>query len=210
MELPIHIDAENLTELAHVEAGEMMELADFEAAQAGNINKFPFCDIGRSDLSEIFNKVSPSGNSLLHVASKYGHKEMTACIAWNFPSLITKKNSEGNTALHLALKGQKMEVVSILVTVAGQNSSTCTADLPSIKNNEGNTALHEALLAMQASKKSVKEFVNVICSPVLMDPKMSYDQNNEGKSPMCLAVESGEVDILECMLIRMVFHMILQ
>ncbi|KAH7576915.1 hypothetical protein JRO89_XS01G0175300 [Xanthoceras sorbifolium] len=178
-----------------------MEPSHFEAALEGDVNKFPFCDIGREDLSEIFNKVSPSGNSLLHVASSSGHQDMTQLIARNFPFLIAKKNSEGNTALHLAVRAQKLNTVRILVDLAQQIPNTTSADtLLTMKNDEGSTALHEALLAVPASKKNVNILVDLACYLVLKDPNVTCHQNNAGKTPLCMAIESGNKDILDYIL----------
>ncbi|TXG55183.1 hypothetical protein EZV62_020439 [Acer yangbiense] len=177
-----------------------MEPIHFEAATNGDVNKFPFCDIEREDLSEIFNKVSPSGNSLLHVASSSGHEEMTELIARNFPFLITKQNYEGNTALHLAVRAHKLNTVRILVILSKQNPNTSTDTLLTMKNDDGNTALHEAFFAIHASKKNVNTLVDLACYLVLIDPNVSCHQNNAGKSPLCMAVESGNKDILEYIL----------
>ncbi|KAK1567987.1 hypothetical protein Q3G72_019043 [Acer saccharum] len=177
-----------------------MEPVHLEAAMNGDVNKFPFCDIEREDLSEIFNKVSPSGNSLLHVASSSGHEEMTELIARNFPFLITKQNYEGNTALHLAVRAHKLNTVRILVILSKQNPNTSTDTLLTMKNDDGNTALHEAFFAIHASKKNVNTLVDLACYLVLIDPNVSCHQNNAGKSPLCMAVESGNKYILEYIL----------
>ncbi|KAK4845229.1 hypothetical protein QYF36_002577 [Acer negundo] len=177
-----------------------MEPVHFEAALNGDVNKFPFCDIEREDLSKIFNKVSPSGNSLLHVASSSGQEEMTQLIARNFPFLITKQNYEGNTALHLAVRAHKLNTVRKLVILSKQNPNTSTDTLLTMKNDDGNTALHEALFAIHASKKNVNILVDVACYLVLNDPNVSCHQNKAGKSPLCMAVESGNKEILEYIL----------
>ncbi|KAL5865153.1 hypothetical protein ACOSQ3_002667 [Xanthoceras sorbifolium] len=178
-----------------------MEPSHFEAALEGDVNKFPFCDIGREDLSEIFNQVSPSGNSLLHVASSSGHQDMTQLIARNFPILIAKKNFEGNTALHLAVRAQKLNTVRILVDLAQRIPNTTSTDtLLTMKNDEGSTALHEALLAVPASKKNVNILVDVACYLVLKDPNVTCHRNHAGKTPLCMAIESGNKDILDYIL----------
>ncbi|KAK1567753.1 hypothetical protein Q3G72_016209 [Acer saccharum] len=179
-----------------------MEPAHFEAALNGDVNKFPFCDIEREDLSEIFCKVSPSGNSLLHVASSSGHKEMTQLIARKFPLLITKQNSKGNTALHLAVRAHKLNTVRALVDLSKQNpnTSTSTDTLLTMKNDDGNTALHEALFALHASNKHVNILVDGACYLVLNDPDVTYLQNKAGKSPLCMAIESGNKAIVEYIL----------
>lgn len=178
-----------------------MEPAHFEAALCGEINKFPFSEIDKQDLSDIFNRVSPSGNSLLHVASSYGQKEITQLVATKFPFLISKKNFEGNSPLHLAVRAQSLSTVRILVDLAEKFGNTSTEEsLLTLKNDEGNTALHEALSAILESKKDVNILVDVACLLVSHDPNVSCHQNNEGKSPLCLAIKSGNKPIVEYML----------
>ncbi|KAL5745540.1 hypothetical protein ACOSP7_026686 [Xanthoceras sorbifolium] len=157
-----------------------MEPSHFEAALDGNVNKFPFCDIKREDLSEIFKNVSPSRNSLLHVASSSGHdQDMTQLIARKFLFLIAKKNSEGNTVLHLVVRAQKLNTIIIL-------------------NDKGITALHEALFAVHASKKNVNILVDVACYLVLNDPNITCHQNNadheEGNTPLHFAADIGYIE----------------
>ncbi|KAK1578695.1 hypothetical protein Q3G72_032432 [Acer saccharum] len=180
----------------------MMDPAHFEAAQKGNINAFPFCDmINKSDMSDVFSKVSPLGNSLLHIAASFGHVEMTLLIADYFPSLITNKNFEGDTAVHVAIKAGILDTTQVLVS-----RSRADDTLLKIKNNEGNTPLHEALtLVLQASMnrltaKEIVELEALVCYLVTIDPEVCYLQNNAGKSPLYLAVESGNKQILQYLL----------
>ncbi|TXG55176.1 hypothetical protein EZV62_020432 [Acer yangbiense] len=178
-----------------------MEPAHFEAVLKGDVTCFPFCDINKQDLSEIFDKVSPLGNSLLHVASSSGQFHITQLIATNFPALITKKNSEGDTALHVAVRAEKFNTMKQLVDFAKQVPNTSTVALLKIKNDKGNTALHQALLGLlMESKKSVDTLVAMARYLVSADPEVSYYQNDIGKSPLYLAVKSGNKDILEYIL----------
>ncbi|KAK1567129.1 hypothetical protein Q3G72_008469 [Acer saccharum] len=178
-----------------------MEPAHFEAVLKGDVTCFPFCDINKQDLSEIFDKVSPLGNSLLHVASSSGQLHITQLIATNFPALITKKNSEGDTALHVAVRAEKFNTMKQLVDFAKQVPNTSTIALLKIKNDKGNTALHQALLGLLIeSKKSVDTLVAMARYLVSVDPEVSYYQNDIGKSPLYLAVKSGNKDILEYIL----------
>ncbi|KAK2651087.1 hypothetical protein Ddye_018576 [Dipteronia dyeriana] len=182
-----------------------MEPAHFEAAFNGDLNKFPFCVIEGGyepeNLNGIFSKVTPAGNSLLHVASSSGHEEMTRLIARNFPFLITKQNNEGNTALHLAVRAHKLNTVKILVDLSKRNPNISTDTLLTLKNKaEENTALHEALFALHASKKNVNILVDMACYLVLNDPNVTCLANKAGKSPLCMAVESGNEEILQYIL----------
>ncbi|KAK0588825.1 hypothetical protein LWI29_005975 [Acer saccharum] len=178
-----------------------MEPAHFEAVLKGDVTCFPFCDINKEDLSEIVDKVSPLGNSLLHVASSSGQLHITQLIATNFPALITKKNSEGDTALHVTVRAEKFDTMKQLVDFAKQVPNTSTVALLKIKNNKGNTALHQALLGLlMESKKSVDTLVDTAHYLVTEDPEVSYYQNDICKSPLYLVVKSGNTDILEYIL----------
>ncbi|KAK2651090.1 hypothetical protein Ddye_018579 [Dipteronia dyeriana] len=178
-----------------------MEPAHFEAVLKGDVTCFPLCDINKKNLSEIFDKVSPLGNSLLHVASRSDHSHITQLIATNFPALITKKNSEGDTALHVAVRAGKFNTMKQLVDLAKQVPNTSAVALLKIKNDQGNTALHQALLELLTeSKKSVDTLVAMARYLVSADPEVSYFENDIGKSPLYLAVKSGNKDILEYIL----------
>ncbi|KAK0596477.1 hypothetical protein LWI29_016032 [Acer saccharum] len=96
----------------------MMDVAHFEAVRHGNINDFPFSEINNRDLSGIFDKVSPLENSLLHVAAGSGNLQITKRMANQFPFLMTKKNSEGNTPLHFAVRAAKLNTAQVLVNNA--------------------------------------------------------------------------------------------
>ncbi|KAK3219483.1 hypothetical protein Dsin_013453 [Dipteronia sinensis] len=126
---------------------------------------------------------------------------MTQLIARNFPFLITKTNFEGDTALHVAVRAQRFNTVRVLVDLSKQNPNTSTdTNLLTIKNEEGNTALHEALFAVHLSKKKVDISVDIACYLVLNDPNVSCLHNNAGKYPLCMAIESGNKEILEYIL----------
>ncbi|KAK1568439.1 hypothetical protein Q3G72_024521 [Acer saccharum] len=183
-----------------------MEPAHFEAVLKGDVTCFPFCDINKQDLSEIFDKVSPLGNSLLHVASSSGQLHITKLIATNFTDLITKKNSEGDTALHFAVRAEEFGTMKELINSAKQAPSKSTAidSLLKIQNHKGNTALHEALLVLMESKKRTSTVdtlvVSMVCHLISTDPEVSYYLNNTDESPLYLAIKLGNKDILDYIL----------
>ncbi|KAK1569165.1 hypothetical protein Q3G72_033336 [Acer saccharum] len=70
-----------------------------------------------------------------------------------------------------------------------------------MKNKGGNTVLHEALLLLVEPKKSVDTLVAVARYLATEDPEVSYHLNDiTRKSPLCLAVESNNNDILDYIL----------
>lgn len=126
-----------------------MEPTHFEAAAKGDVNEYPFCDIDKPDMSIIFNNVSPSGNTMLHVAARYNHKDIVELMARRFPELITKTNNHEDTALHVAARAGNLETVATLVYCAKQIPTTeAHSSLLKMKNKGGNTALHLAFLSL--------------------------------------------------------------
>ncbi|KAG5233375.1 ankyrin [Salix suchowensis] len=115
--------------------------------------------------------VTPSGNTLLHVA---------------FPSLITRRNSQEDTVLHLAARRGKHS--HIIKSLAQSNPS-----LMRKTNTKGNTPLHDAAI------KGNRELAIFLVSK---DPEVAYYNNKYGRSPLYLAVEKGnEKGILDDLLI---------
>ncbi|KAI8005580.1 Protein ACCELERATED CELL DEATH 6 [Camellia lanceoleosa] len=121
--------------------------------------------------------VSPMGNTLLHIAASFGNEETVGLIAYHFPPLIKKRNSEGDTALHVAAR-------------AG-HELTRDVDwgnlLLRVKNEKGNIALHEALMN---GHQVVAYYL------IAVDPEVLYYLNNEGKSALFLAAEAGYLEFV--------------
>ncbi|KAJ4718669.1 protein ACCELERATED CELL DEATH 6 [Melia azedarach] len=187
-----------------------MDPAHFQAAVRGDVNEFPFCDIDKPGISTIFNKLSPLGNSMLHVAASYNHKEIVELMARNFPGLVSKTNNQEDTALHVAARTGNLETVATIVYCAKQIPTITSEADPSLlrmKNSKGNTALHDALLSLLASRdidgttsdKSL-DLAALTLHLASQEPEVLYYQNKEGKSPLCLAVEFGREDILDYLL----------
>ncbi|XP_011037307.1 PREDICTED: ankyrin repeat, PH and SEC7 domain containing protein secG-like isoform X3 [Populus euphratica] len=119
--------------------------------------------------------VTPSGNSLLHVAVSYGSDNITSYLARTFPSLITIQNSQKDTILHLAAReGKASHTIKSLVEL--------NPSLIRKKNTKGNTPLHDAVITDN------KEVAKLLVSSY---PEVAYYNNNNGKSPLYLAVENG-------------------
>ncbi|KAJ6975810.1 hypothetical protein NC653_031594 [Populus alba x Populus x berolinensis] len=120
--------------------------------------------------------VTPCGNTLLHVAVSYGSDNIIAYLVGTFPSLITIQNSQKDTILHLAAREGKAS--DTIKSLAESNPS-----LMRKTNTKGNTPLHDAVIADN------KEVTKLLVS---RDPEVAYYNNNNGKSPLYLAVEKGK------------------
>ncbi|KAI5567865.1 hypothetical protein BDE02_13G119700 [Populus trichocarpa] len=128
--------------------------------------------------------VTPCGNSLLHVAIRYKSNNITAYLAKEIPSLITSRNDQQDTILHVAAReGSVSHTIRNLV-----NSN---AFLLRMTNRKGNTPLHVAVIN---GKKEVAEFL------ISRDPEVAYYKNETGRSPLYLAVENRKMNILDDLL----------
>ncbi|KAG6740654.1 hypothetical protein POTOM_056110 [Populus tomentosa] len=139
-------------------------------------------------LSIIFKHVAASGNSLLHVAASNGGEGVTQLLCHHFPLLITRKNFLGDNALHLAARAGRFATIQNLVKHVKIHHRTLElASLLRMKNNKGNTPLHDAVI------KGCRE---VACFLLYEDLEVSYLKNKEDKSPLYLAVESCDEEMI--------------
>jgi ankyrin repeat protein len=122
--------------------------------------------------------VTPCGNSLLHVAIRYKSNNITAYLAKEIPSLITSRNDQQDTILHVAAReGSVSHTIRNLV-----NSN---AFLLRMTNREGNTPLHVAVIN---GNKEVAKFL------ISRDREVAYYKNKTGRSPLYLAVENRNMN----------------
>ena len=139
-----------------------------------------------SNLEQV-EQVSASGNSVLHKEFSASGNSVHQGIQC-FPFLLTRRNVLGDTALHVAIKARKFDVMKVLID-ANVNDPE---QLLEMKNNVGNTALHEAVIA-QCSLEVVKYLFSG-------HKEASYYLNHGGESPLCLAIETENIKILELLL----------
>lgn len=130
--------------------------------------------------------MSISGNSLLQAAS-FGSVDIAELVIDHFPFLLNRKNNLGDTALHVATKAKKLSVVKFLIDKSGKLCPANDNDtLSQMKNHIGNTALHEAVKAL---------FPDAVSCLFSANPRVSLNEN--GESPLHLAIETGDKEILE-------------
>jgi ankyrin repeat protein len=160
------------------------------------------------------------GNTPLHIAVLYRHSE-------NLTEILTVKpdvhalNKEGLTPLHLAVrrpyneetvsrlleKGADVNLTDhsgrspLLVSVDSHQKGYIKllvskgADINS-QDNDGNTALHY-LFAKALENKMYIPYCQLIAQPLLEEGADPHIKNKAGKSPMDLAEESGENELIE-------------
>ncbi|KAJ7981456.1 Protein ACCELERATED CELL DEATH 6 [Quillaja saponaria] len=146
-------------------------------------------------LTAISDQVTPAQNSMLHVAIKFGHKEIAELVAHHFPTLINRRNICGDTALHVAARTlSNSNLINALLERTNMNddqSQESMIPITRIKNELGNTALHEAVM--------IRGNLNQVSTLVKEDPEVVHYLNKAGKSPLYLAVDIDK-EFLEVLL----------
>ncbi|KAF5745961.1 ankyrin repeat-containing protein [Tripterygium wilfordii] len=171
-----------------------------KAATEDNVKKFKevldeLSEKQEQTMRSILETVSPFHNTLLHVASIHGSKNIVELIAPRSPPTLKKTNLRGETALHTVAKAGKSDIVLSLIKL--QKESACSDDdedqnLFKMSNVDGNTALHEALIHGHHDKWVI-DLINA-------DPDVSFCVNKEGKSPLYLAAEAGYSECVKAMM----------
>ncbi|XP_022143169.1 ankyrin-2-like [Momordica charantia] len=139
------------------------------------------------DKSDLHSQLTPSEDTALHVATEFNQPEFAAAAAHCCPPLLWKVNSSGDTALHIAARDERLDLVMLFIGCA-RKVDEATGESKHLKlllrmvNRNKDTALHCA--ARSGSCESVKllaEADTEVCSFV----------NNADESPLYLCVASG-------------------
>ncbi|KAI6672969.1 hypothetical protein NL676_000875 [Syzygium grande] len=122
----------------------------YEATKEGDVEKFvdaleKVSESRELALSLIFDQVTPSGNSLLHVAASSGRDDVVKLILVHFPNLVTRKNSSDDTPLHVAVQDGRLDATRELI------SRRRDSDIIYWKNKDSKSPLY---LAVENCKSS--------------------------------------------------------
>ncbi|XP_075635769.1 protein ACCELERATED CELL DEATH 6-like [Castanea sativa] len=137
---------------------------------------------------------TPQLNSVLHIAASLGHSQLVEEMLENDYEHRLEGNSAGEFAVHVAARCGHL---STLKKLAPAYSGYLT-----IKNNEGNTPLHLALikkyrevdLVLKTKYSEIAEFL------VETNPEVSYCPNEVHKSPLHMAAEAGDAEMVKLMI----------
>ena len=125
-------------------------------------------------------QLTAGGNSVLHVAAKSGNVHIMEKVLDQQPPLLYKKNSKGNTALHITASLGHSAATKLLITFAKGQEVEMKMELLRKQNLEQNTALHEAIRY---------DHYNIVELLIQEDPGLTLITNNAGESPLFLAVD---------------------
>ncbi|XP_038703854.1 protein ACCELERATED CELL DEATH 6-like [Tripterygium wilfordii] len=165
-----------------VSSGEHMNI-ELQKAATEDVDKFKklldeLSQKREQTMPSIFETVSPFHNTLLHIASFHGSKNIVELIALWSPPTLKKTNLRGETALHTAAKEGKSDIVLSLIKLQKESASSDDDEdqnLFKMSNVDGNTALQEALINGHHGKW-------------------------EGKFPLYLAAEGGYSECVKAMI----------
>lgn len=111
---------DNQHQLGDGDLNKIMDCHLYEATKEGDVQKFinaleKVIDSRKLALSLIFDQVTPSGNSMLHVAASSGREDVMELILFHYPYLVTRKNFSEDTPLHVAIQHQMLNAASKLM-----------------------------------------------------------------------------------------------
>ncbi|XP_030520010.2 protein ACCELERATED CELL DEATH 6-like [Rhodamnia argentea] len=155
------------------------------AAKDGDVDRFiraleDYCAKEGVSLPIVLGLTSPSGNTLLHAAAE-SDDIVRAIIDFVPEHLISAANFRDETPVIIAARAGKTNAVELLLPQGN----------PTYGDQNRNTALGEAVR---------NRHYEVIRLLVREKPSLLYWGNQESKSPWCLAVETGDVEVLKCLL----------
>ena len=148
----------------------------FNNVISGNVSFFE--ETGREHFN--LEQVTERGNSILHVAAKFGKVEIMEKVLDSQPSLLYMTNCKGNTALHIAAILGNVDTTKLLITSAKDKEVETKVELLRMQNQEKNTALHEAI------RNYRYDIVELL---IREDPGLALFTNNAEESPLFLAVD---------------------
>ncbi|KAF8039212.1 hypothetical protein BT93_B1691 [Corymbia citriodora subsp. variegata] len=164
---------------------QIMDPLLYWAAKEGDVDKFikaleDHCAKEGVSLPVALEQLSPSRNTLLHVAA--GSDDIVRAIIDFVPDhLISRLNFSRETPLHIAARAGKTGAVELLLSRAN----------PLVRDSSGNSPLHEAVR---------NRHYEVIHRLMSKDPALLFLPNRESKSPMCVAIETGILEVLKLLL----------
>ncbi|KAF8034609.1 hypothetical protein BT93_C0803 [Corymbia citriodora subsp. variegata] len=179
---------ENQQQLEDGDLNKIMDRELYEVTKDGDVEKFinaleKVSESRKLALSLIFNQVTPSGNSLLHVAASSGSEDVMELILIYFPYLVTRKNSSEDTPLHVAVQDRRFNAIRKLIHLGSDS------EIIYWKNKDSKSPLY---LAAETGRL---EILRLLLEASARDE--AYAVKIQGISPLLAAIEVEKIYILE-------------
>ncbi|KAK3404687.1 hypothetical protein EUGRSUZ_K01000 [Eucalyptus grandis] len=171
----------------------------YQATKEGGVDKFidaleKVSELRKLALSLIFDQVTPSRNSLLHLTASSGNLDVMELILLHFPNTVTQKNSSEDTPLHVAVQDQRFNVIEMLIRL-GTDSETIYW-----KNKDGKSPLYLAVEKCDRSHSKDRKGVEWEIFQLLLQESArdeAYAVKIQGMSPILAAVKNYNTDLLK-------------
>ncbi|KAI4297464.1 hypothetical protein L6164_037353 [Bauhinia variegata] len=165
-----------------------MGLELYHAVKGGNPEKFIHV-LERASAEKclplifIFDQVGNVGESLLQVAAQFGREKLAKLITCYYPTLLTRRTINGDTALHVAAKANSSNVIKIILSQYAAEKTNSTgnsmdngdSELTRLITELGNTSLHEAVYS---------KHLNGVILLVLADKNVAHYVNKADDKPL--------------------------
>ncbi|KAK3430627.1 hypothetical protein EUGRSUZ_E02497 [Eucalyptus grandis] len=178
----------------YIDLNKFMDPKLYKAAKSGDADKFVEAleaDSRELALSLIFDQVTPSGNSLLHVAASSEKEDVIKLILSHFPHLVTWKNCLKDTPLHVAVQNENLHETAMQLLLE-KDWGTPDQKIIYWKNKDGKSPLY---LAAETGRLGI---LQLLLKASAQDG--DYALKMQGMSPVLAALEEGKSDVLEAII----------
>ncbi|KAK2975549.1 hypothetical protein RJ640_011548 [Escallonia rubra] len=172
----------------------------------------------QEDKHKLEAQLTPNRNTILHIAAMFGNTDCVNAILRNCPSLLSRVNSKGDTAFHIAAREGHSSVIRALVEHAKARDNFAAA------SNPGHTGLvHAYVNYVKAQEEELEKgfgsakgmlrmtnedgntalheavqhcHLDVVKLLAREDPEFSHPANDSDETPLYLATEKGLVSFV--------------
>ncbi|XP_021287374.1 protein ACCELERATED CELL DEATH 6-like, partial [Herrania umbratica] len=135
--------------------------------------------------ANVLDGTTPEGNTILHVAARFGYKLLVEKIINQRPSLAFKSNDKGETPVHVAARAGEHDVVEVFINSVEKYPGI---HIGSIRDKFGNTPLHGAV------RNGQRKVINALAQK---DSESLLWINDAGESPLSIAIDMRLTDIAQ-------------
>ncbi|XVE50535.1 hypothetical protein DITRI_Ditri01bG0170400 [Diplodiscus trichospermus] len=156
-----------------------MDLKLFDAIRSGELQRFhQLADAERN----VYGQETPEGNTVLHMAARYGHTSLVKVIIERKRQLVLKSNIKGETPVHIAARAGHLHVITFFI----ESVKKFSIHIAGTRDNNGNTPLHGAIR---------NGHLSVVTALAGHDKNALLEINDAGESALSIAIDMRFTEI---------------
>ncbi|KAH9716234.1 ANK REP REGION domain-containing protein [Citrus sinensis] len=178
------------------------QASSINAQRESTVARVLFRALRRGDAATVRESARLNGNGILdmsqnrdtalHIAARFGHKNVVMEILELRPDLVSVENHKSETPMHVAARAGNFGVAKIFMRPHGNGNNTGTFDdILRKQDEEGNTPLHNAVRKCDGK---------MAFTMIRKDPELICYINKAGQSPLSLAIDAGLTHIACCII----------